>query len=132
GDMRAAASGQGGFVHLVGDAGIGKSRLVRELRAELAPEVRQVVGRSVSFEVEQPYALLARLLRDVVRVPTGQDQAAARAGIERVLSAIGPQVDPLDVSLLLEVLGYGEHSTIDPLSRQRVLLRLLRRLLSAY
>ena len=129
--LQAAVRGQGGFVHLIGDAGIGKSRLVRELRAELPPGIRQVVGRSVSFEVEQPYSLLARLLRDVARVPPGQDAAAARAGIERILGAIG-EVDQLDTALYLEVLGYGERASIDPQSRQRVLLRLLRRLLSAY
>ncbi len=53
-------------------------------------------------------------------------------GIERVLRIVDPTVDPLDTALLLEVLGYGERSAIDPLSRQRVLLRLLRRILAAY
>jgi class 3 adenylate cyclase/tetratricopeptide (TPR) repeat protein len=132
GALEAATRGLGGFVHLVGDAGIGKSRLVRELRGDIPPEIQQVVGRCVSFEVERPYALLARLLRDIVRVPSGQDEAAARVGIEGVLRAMNPTVDPLDSALLLEVLGYGERSAIDPLSRQRVLLRLLRRLLAAY
>src|SRR5262249_36102740 len=126
--VQSAAQGVGGFVHLVGDAGVGKSRLVRGLRASLPPEIQQGVGRCVSFEVERPYALLARLLRDIVRVPSGEDENAARTGIERVLEALGPTVDSLDTSLLLEVLGYGERSAIDPLSRQRALLRLLRRL----
>jgi adenylate cyclase len=130
--LEAATRGTGGFVHLVGDAGIGKSRLIRELRGDIPPEIMQVVGRCVSFEVDRPYALLARLLRDIVRVPSGQDEAAARLGIEGVLSAINPTVDPIDSALLLEVLGYGERSAMDPLSRQRVLLRLLRRMLAAY
>ncbi|HTD79265.1 MAG TPA: adenylate/guanylate cyclase domain-containing protein, partial [Chloroflexota bacterium] len=132
GALDQAVQGQGGFVHLVGEAGIGKSRLVRELRARTPTEVIQVVGRCVSFELDRPYALLARLLRDVVRVPAGENESEARAGIEQVLEAIGPSVDPLDTALLVEVLGYGERSAIDPLSRQRVLLRLLRRLLAAY
>jgi tetratricopeptide (TPR) repeat protein len=120
------------MVHLVGDAGIGKSRLVRELRAGSESEVVQVVGRCVSFEVDRPFALLARLIRDVVRVPSGNDEDTAREGIERVLAGIGPSVDPLDTALLLDVLGYGERSAVDPQSRQRVLLRLIRRLLAAY
>ena len=132
GALHAATQGRGGFVHLVGDAGIGKSRLVRELRARAPSEVIQVTGRCASFELDSPYALLARLLRDVVRVPAGENESEARAGIERVLEVVGPGVDPLDTALLLEVLGYGERSAIDPLSRQRVLLRLLRRLLAAY
>jgi adenylate cyclase len=127
-----ATLGRGRMVHLVGEAGIGKSRLVRELRGGSAPDVIQVVGRCVSFEANRPLALLARLIRDVVRVPTGNDERAARAGIEAVLSQVGQDVDPLDTALLLDVLGYGERSTVDPQSRQRVLLRLIRRLLSAF
>jgi len=128
----ASSSGRGRMVHLEGDAGIGKSRLVRELRAGTGEDVVQVVGRCVSFEVDRPFALLARLIRDVVRVPAGNDELAAREGIERVLAGIAPIVDPLDTALLLEVLGYGEHSAFDPQTRQRVLLRLLRRLLASY
>jgi tetratricopeptide (TPR) repeat protein len=106
--------------------------LIAELRTGLPPDVLQIAGRCVSFEVERPYALLARLLRVVVRVPSGEGEQAAQAGIERVLRIIDATVDPLDVALLLEVLGYAERTAIDPLSRQRVLLRLLRRLLAAY
>jgi adenylate cyclase len=130
--LEAATRGVGGFVHLVGDAGIGKSRLIRELRGDIPSEITVVAGRCVSFEVERPYALLARLLRDVLRIASGQDEAGARVGIERVLSVINPSVDPLDTALLLDVLGYGERSAMDPLSRQRVLLRLLLRMLAAY
>jgi class 3 adenylate cyclase/tetratricopeptide (TPR) repeat protein len=132
GALAESSAGRGAMVHLVGDAGIGKSRLVRELRMGMDSEVVQVVGRCVSFEVDRPYALLARLIRDVVRVPTGNDEHTAHDGIERVLAAIGPNVDPLDSALLLDVLGYGERSAVDPQSRQRVLLRLLLHLLEAY
>ncbi|HEY3063776.1 MAG TPA: adenylate/guanylate cyclase domain-containing protein, partial [Chloroflexota bacterium] len=130
--FQASSLGRGRMVHLEGDAGIGKSRLVRELRGGTGADVVQVVGRCVSFEVDRPFALLARLIRDVVRVPTGNDESTARAGIERVLAGIAPTVDPLDTALLLNVLGYGEKLSYDPQSRQRVLLRLLRRLLAAY
>jgi len=127
-----ARRGHGGMVHVVGDAGIGKSRLVRELRLGMPPEVLQVVGRCVSFEVDRPYALLARLVRDVVRLPPENDENAAREAIERVLVVVNPTVDADDTALLLSVLGYSELSTFDPQSGRRVLLRLLRRLLQAY
>src|SRR5207253_6872371 len=76
--LQAALDGHGSALHVIGDAGIGKSRMVRELRADLPTGVVQVIGRCVSFEVERPYALLARLLRDIVRVPAGHDETAAR------------------------------------------------------
>ncbi|HET6316994.1 MAG TPA: adenylate/guanylate cyclase domain-containing protein, partial [Chloroflexota bacterium] len=131
--FEAASSGRGSTVHLTGDAGIGKSRLVRELRAATPPDVVQVVGRCVSFEVDRPYALLARLVRDVLRVPSGNAEHEARTRIEGVLGGIAPTVDPMDTALLLEVLGYQAHpESLSPESLQRVLLRLLRRLLLGY
>ncbi|MDQ3808972.1 MAG: AAA family ATPase [Chloroflexota bacterium] len=127
----AACARHGGMVHLVGDSGIGKSRLVRELRASLPSDVVQVVGRCVSFEVDRPLALLARLVRDVVRVPSDNHAAAAAEIIQQVLSALGP-VDPSEVALLLEAMGYGQRSEYDPRLRQRLLVNLVRRLLQAY
>ena len=130
--LEAAGEGRGSAIHLVGDAGIGKSRLVRELRRGAAPGVQLLVGRCVSFENERPYALIARMLRNVVRIALGQEEAVARAALERMLRTIGRTVDLLDTALLLEVLGYGERSQIDPLTRQRILVRLLRRMLVAF
>jgi class 3 adenylate cyclase/tetratricopeptide (TPR) repeat protein len=127
-----ARRGDGGFVHIVGDAGIGKSRLVAELASGLPSQVLHIAARCVSFEVERPYALLARLLRVSLRVANGEDEALAKVSIDRVLRIVDRAVDPLDTALVLEVLGYGERSALDPLSRQRVLLRLLRRVLAAY
>src|SRR4029079_8987360 len=51
---------------------------------------------------------------------------------DAVLACTNRVVDPLDADLLRDVLGYGQRSAVDPQSRQRVLLRLLRRLLAAY
>jgi adenylate cyclase len=127
--LDASVSGLGERVHIQGDAGIGKSRLVREFRAGLTPQIIQVVGRCASFEVDTPYALVSRLLRHAFGITSGEDEAAARVAIERTFAAIDETPDNLETLLLIDVLGYGERRTFDPESKQRVLLNVVRRLL---
>ena len=132
GALERAVSGAGGLVHIVGDAGIGKTRLVREFRNTLPEAILQTMGRCVSFEVSRPYALLARLLRDVMRLPAALDVHAAASGIDMVLSGLRATADPFDRDLLLEVIGLSESPGIDPRSRLGALLQLMFRLLEAY
>ncbi len=132
GRLRAALEsvfgGRGALLHVVGEAGVGKSRLIREFRGGVDTLVTQFVSRCASFETDTPYAVVARLLRFVFGVPRGTEESLAREGIARGFSAIGEEADPMDTALLLDVLGYREHSGFDPQSKQRVLVNLLRRI----
>src|SRR5438105_14278954 len=123
-----AADGSGCLLHVTGEAGVGKSRLLREFRATVAPEVLQIVARCASVEIDTPYALIARLLRALLQIAPGTDEAIARPHVEQLLSTVDDVPDPMNVDLFLDVLGYAERSTLDPQSKQRVLLGLVRRL----
>src|SRR6266545_110521 len=127
-----ADEGRGRLLHVVGDAGVGKSRLIHEFRSGLRSHMRQLVGRCVSFETDRPFALIARLLRQAVRLQPGDDAAAARAAIEWAITAMGGAPEKGVTALLLDVLGYGENSAVDPHTRRRVLLSTMRRLLGAF
>jgi len=73
-----AAAGRGQMAFLVGDAGIGKSRLVYEFRRRLAArDVTWLEGRCVSFAREMP--LLPIL--DVVKASFGIEEADGEATI---------------------------------------------------
>ncbi|MCP2366748.1 ATP/maltotriose-dependent transcriptional regulator MalT [Agromyces flavus] len=80
-----------------GEAGIGKSRLVREFTAGLGPDVRLILGQCVDLgEVAAPYAPIKGALRALV----------AQVGADRVLEAVGPGRAAL-IALLPELATSG-------------------------
>lgn len=130
--VAAGLAGEGRLLHLVGDAGIGKSRLIHELLTGIDAEVMCVVGRCVSFEAERPYGLLARLLLDILHVPPTSEIGAVRNQIDQMLARVVAEPDPLETNLLLGVLGYGDAQGYEPQTRRRLLARLVRKLLGGY
>jgi class 3 adenylate cyclase/tetratricopeptide (TPR) repeat protein len=90
GDLRAAMDkvgrGRGQAVAIVGEAGVGKSRLVREFTgAHLPPEWRVLETFATSFDAGPAYAPMVKLLRDYFQIQDGDDPRRAR---ERVAAAL--------------------------------------------
>ncbi len=77
-----AARGQGTSVFLAGEAGIGKTSLVRALRARLEGRATLAVGACEPLSVPIPLAPIRELL-----VATGADAAAAGGGDDRLALA---------------------------------------------
>jgi len=66
--LRAARDGAGGVVAIAGEAGIGKSRLARELMAEAASAgARTASGAAVDLEAGPPFGAWSEALRELVR-----------------------------------------------------------------
>jgi class 3 adenylate cyclase/tetratricopeptide (TPR) repeat protein len=78
-------AGKGQIVAIMGEAGLGKSRLLLELREAVAsksaqngaPAVTWLEGRSLSYETSTPYAPFADLLAQMVRLQEGSSAADA-------------------------------------------------------
>jgi class 3 adenylate cyclase len=82
------AAGRGRAAFIVGEPGIGKSRLLAELKAAaLAPpsETRWFEGRCVSYGRGLPYHLLIDLLRSILGSSFGATESEARAALDATL-----------------------------------------------
>lgn len=79
------ASGRGGIVTIVGDAGIGKSRLIAEARRALPAGYVWLEGRAPSYGQNMPYFIIGQLIRRAARIG---DEAPEREARERLRSTI--------------------------------------------
>jgi len=82
---------EGGGAVLSGEPGIGKSRMLAELRARSAdlPAV-WAEGQCLSYGVNLPYHLVVDLLRSLVGGPSGDDEHATRTALRaRVMELLG-------------------------------------------
>ena len=108
--LERAIGGYGAVVGLTGSAGIGKSRLARELAAIAREHGVQVFTTSCESHTSQvPFHVVARLLRSASGIE-GMGANSARVLIES--QAFG-NADPDDVALFEDLLGIADPS-VDP------------------
>ena len=82
--------GFGNLVELIGEPGMGKSRLVEELQAQ-APDLLAVTTACAQYEASTPYFAFRGLLRSLLELP--QNGAAPDALRERV-TELDPELVP--------------------------------------
>ncbi len=91
--------GEGGIVTLVGEAGLGKSRLVAELREQTLAKVRQpsqgwvqwVEGRCLSYGVSIAYLLWLDVLRGLLGVTLKDPPLAVRDVLREQVQSLCPE-----------------------------------------
>ena len=127
-----ALAGEGGILLVLGDPGIGKSRLVEELRGRVAGSaVTWLEGRCVSFGGSTPYLPLRDLVLDALELPQGQPIPTPLM-TERVRTLLPGDLDEA-VPYLQAMLGTvdGEILQQSPETLQLRVLDALRRLVLA-
>ena len=100
-----AESGQGQVVGIVGEAGLGKSRLLDEFRQSLrGKNVTYLEGRCLSYGQHTPYLPVLDLLRHTCGITDAESPAAITRKVRLTLQEVG--MDPeAGAPLLLPLLG---------------------------
>lgn len=132
-----ACGGRGALITVVGDVGVGKSRLIEAWRAELAPAAcHWLMGVCQPGAGTAPYGLLSSLLHQLFGLEAADDKAAARAKMQRLLDQVahsqhasGALHVPLALALLGETMGPEftdpPTSDLDAATRRSQLARIL-------
>jgi adenylate cyclase len=103
--LRSAVEGMGHVVGIVGEAGIGKSRLVAELCEEaVALQVTCLEGRCFAYASTTPYLPVVAIVRQLCGITDGDD-AQAIAGKVRAAIASADMDPARSAPYLVELLG---------------------------
>ena len=121
-----ATRGSGRVLAVIGEPGLGKTRLVQECRKLFTSWVGGVPGRlplwlearAASYGSTQPYGLYQQLLAAWLGIVPEDSERGSRAALERALRATyAGQLDADQTRLLSHVLGIGARSTAALISR---------------
>ncbi|HVE64097.1 MAG TPA: AAA family ATPase, partial [Mycobacteriales bacterium] len=106
--LDAARAGRGGVVELVGEPGIGKSRILEELAAHAAG-VHLVTASGHVYERLTPYRTVRQLLRRALGIAEDADQTTAGDRLLEVLRA-----DAADLLPWAPLLAIAVHAVVPP------------------
>ena len=110
--------GRGQILTIVGEAGIGKSRIKIEVRDSLGEDVRWLEGRCQSYNQNTSYAPIVQVLRGALGLGSSEAHAIARTRLRVALRALAPErADQLIGALarLLDIdLGAGAPAGVPP------------------
>ena len=114
--LREATAGKGGVLQVVGEPGLGKTRLVSEYRKLFMAWVGAVSGRlplwlearAASYASSRPYGLYQQLLAAWVGVVPEEGDEVVRAALDRAMKAVfGGKAGDNQGALLSQMMGLG-------------------------
>jgi class 3 adenylate cyclase/tetratricopeptide (TPR) repeat protein len=131
--LERAGAGQGQAVAIVGEAGVGKSRLVREFRESHRTEGWLIVkGGSASYGRTTPYLPVIEALKTHLGIHERDDQREIRQRVAGKLLTLDRRLEPLVTPLLalLDVpVDDAAWGVLDPPQRRQRILDAVKRLL---
>jgi class 3 adenylate cyclase/tetratricopeptide (TPR) repeat protein len=110
--------GFGNMVELIGEPGLGKSRLVEELQ-ERAPDLRPLTATCEQYEASTPYFAFRGVMRGVLELPAdGQEPTRLRKRIEDLDPELLPWLPLVALPLNVEVEPTTEVDDLQPAFRR--------------
>ena len=130
--------GVGGIVCLIGEAGLGKTSLLQDAKAEWAridgSEAHWIEGRGVSYDTSRPYGLCMQLARQIHGIEENDPLELVRKKVAIASVGFPPQVQTLVVSAVEALFAVGTDSDEPQLqgeALQQELYQALREILHA-
>ena len=124
--LAALGRGEGSVLALIGEAGLGKSRLLAEGRALLPPKIRWVEGRALSFTVGMSYSFAREIVLSLLGIsgerPVSEIAEALRGSLDERKHA---QLFPYLASILALPLTDAEAEALKFLSAEALQTRIL-------
>jgi class 3 adenylate cyclase/tetratricopeptide (TPR) repeat protein len=130
-----SAQGRRGAVLLVGDPGIGKSRLCHELLRSPEASARRVLEASaLSYTQSSPQGVLVGLLKALCDVDDDEAQCVVQDKVQAQFALLGVSADGMPVALALLGLEPSDASwkRLEPVQRLRLGEQVLRELLTRW
>jgi class 3 adenylate cyclase len=104
--VQAVCDGTGGVVNIIGEAGLGKSRIVAELTASSeAQATTWLLGRSLAIGMNLSFHPFSDLLRSWAGIPDGMDENSAFEQFESRISELFGDRDPDVLPFLASMMG---------------------------
>jgi class 3 adenylate cyclase len=117
-------AGHGQVVGLVGEPGIGKSRLLYEFRSSLADKrITYLEGRCLSYGSSIPYLPILDLVRANCGIQDGDEPAAVAEKVRFGLQEVELEPDE-HIPYILHLLGVGDDAVAAQLSPEALKLRI--------
>jgi class 3 adenylate cyclase/predicted ATPase len=108
---RATEARRGHMVSLLGEPGIGKSRVTEEFLSRLPENVRVLTGRASRFEEDVTFAPLGQMLLQQLGEPAEAPPDRVRAALEELVNRCCPEDEQHDVLVRLGyALGFADET----------------------
>jgi class 3 adenylate cyclase/tetratricopeptide (TPR) repeat protein len=134
GAWAAVQAGRGQLALVVGDAGIGKSRLLLELRQRLGDTAAWIEGTCISFGQSIPFLPIVDMLRRAFSIGDADAEADVIAKVQRGVAVMGDDArtaEPFLRYLLAVDAGDAAVPAMDPVQRRDRIVTAIQRLAAA-